>query len=138
MIGLESLLNNLKYKEISAIAKEEGLPTKGKKKQLIKLLLEEMDPVKLRKKFSNLRGADFDLFQHNLVPPHEIVPKKEADAILEKYKVERGDLPKILDKDPAILAINAKPGDLIRIKRNSHTAGIHDYFRVVVTSITKN
>lgn len=136
MIGLENLLKNLKYKELSEIAKQEGIQTKGKKTQLIKKLLEEVDPIKLRKHFANLRGAGFDIFQHELVPTHEILSKEEEKALLEKYGISKWQIPKILDKDPAILAINGKPGDIVRIRRKSPTAGETDYYRVVMSGIS--
>jgi DNA-directed RNA polymerase subunit H len=40
-------------------------------------------------------------------------------------------MPVILAKDPAISHLNAKPGDLIRIRRKSPTGGESIFYRVV-------
>lgn len=69
---------------------------------------------------------------HYLVPKHEIVPSEKADGLLKKFGVEREAMPKILEKDPAVMEIGAKKGDIIKITRASHTAGEAVYFRAVV------
>ena len=68
---------------------------------------------------------------HYLVPPHEILDDKAATAVLMEYTVDRSKLPKIMKTDPA-LPEGAKIGDIIKITRNSKTAGVIPYYRVVV------
>jgi len=68
---------------------------------------------------------------HFLVPKHEILDDSSAQAILMKYGVDRSKLPKIKKYDPA-LPDGVKIGDIIRITRNSKTAGTAMYYRVVV------
>ncbi len=72
------------------------------------------------------------LFDHVLVPVHEIVPEDEVQQILAKWNITKENLPKILKTDPAVQEIGAKPGDVIRIYRESPTAGKTVYYRVVV------
>jgi len=74
----------------------------------------------------------FDIFDHELVPRHEILTLKERQQLLTQYKIEPYQLPQIKASDPAVKAIGAKPGDILRILRKSATAGIHIAYRYVV------
>jgi DNA-directed RNA polymerase subunit H len=74
----------------------------------------------------------FNVFDHVLVPKHEILSEKEAEELLRRYKIKPYHLPKIKDTDPAVKALNAKPGDIIKITRKSPTAGEAVYYRFVV------
>ncbi|MGE5187755.1 MAG: DNA-directed RNA polymerase subunit H [Betaproteobacteria bacterium] len=74
----------------------------------------------------------FDIFEHALVPRHEILPEKDKQALLEQYKVKPYQMPQITSTDPAVKAIGAKPGDVLRIIRKSSTAGEHVAYRYVI------
>jgi DNA-directed RNA polymerase subunit H len=74
----------------------------------------------------------FDIFEHQLVPKHEILTQEEKEKILTQYKVQPYQLPQIKASDPAVKAIGAKPGDILRIIRKSATAGEHIAYRYVV------
>lgn len=74
----------------------------------------------------------FDIFEHQLVPKHEILTQEEKEKILAQYKVQPYQLPQIKASDPAVKAIGAKPGDILRIIRKSPTAGEHIAYRYVV------
>lgn len=52
--------------------------------------------------------------------------------MLLRYNARPEQLPYILATDPAAKEINAKPGDFIKITRNSETAGQTIYYRFVV------
>ena len=71
-----------------------------------------------------------DKIVHKLIPEHTIVSNK--DEILKKFRVTVQGLPKISMKDPAIQHLDAKPGDVIEIKRSSKTAGDTIFYRGVV------
>ncbi len=74
----------------------------------------------------------FSVFDHVLVPKHEIVPDSEVESILGELKVPSKDkLPKIFANDPASKAIGAKKGDVVRIYRKEPTGEVL-YYRVVV------
>lgn len=75
----------------------------------------------------------FNLFTHELVPKHEILPPEERGKLLAKYRVQPYQLPKIRTSDPAVKAIGAKAGDIVKIIRNSETAGEYIAYRYVVT-----
>lgn len=74
----------------------------------------------------------FDIFSHVLVPKHEILTPEERENVLAQYRVQPYQLPQIKASDPAVKAIGAKPGDILRITRQSPTAGIHIAYRYVV------
>ena len=69
---------------------------------------------------------------HVYVPKHEIMTKKEAEDVLKKFNCKPTELPLIFVNDPAILGLGVKPGDMIKITRNSATAGQSLYYRYVV------
>ena len=75
---------------------------------------------------------EFKPSAHRDVPKHEIVPKEEVDGVLKGYNATFEQLPYILTTDPVVLELLAKPGDLIRISRESKTAGSSVYYRLVV------
>ena len=62
----------------------------------------------------------------------EIMTKKEAQKVLEEFNCKPTELPLIFVTDPAILGLGVKPGDMIKIKRKSGTAGESIYYRYVV------
>jgi len=74
----------------------------------------------------------FNIFDHELVPKHEIMDSEEAEKLLEKFKVKPYQLPHIKADDTAVRSIGAKPGDILRITRRDSTAGEHLYYRYVV------
>jgi DNA-directed RNA polymerase subunit H len=69
---------------------------------------------------------------HIYVPKHEIISKKEAQEVLEKFNCKPTELPLIFVNDPAIIGLGVKPGDMIKITRKSSTAGESIYYRYVV------
>ncbi|MCQ2972629.1 MAG: DNA-directed RNA polymerase subunit H [archaeon] len=63
-----------------------------------------------------------DIQKHNLVPKHEIVSDSEIEPILTELGIRsKEDLPKILATDSVVKEIEAVPGDVLRITRNSTT-----------------
>jgi DNA-directed RNA polymerase subunit H len=74
----------------------------------------------------------FNLFNHVLVPKHEIVKPEEKKKLLLEYRVQPYQLPRLKASDPAAKAIGAKPGDIVKIIRDSPTAGKYVSYRYVV------
>lgn len=73
-----------------------------------------------------------ETIKHELVPEHEILSNDDKAAVMERFQVNEGQLPKILISDPVVEMIGAKPGNVIRITRRSQTAGEAIYYRIVV------
>jgi len=121
--AMNTLYKVMKEKEIDrAIVVTEGRYTHavklGAKKKQVELLPKSF-PV-------------FDIFEHALVPLHEILSEKEKNQLLTQYKVKAYQIPQIESGDPAVKAIGAKPGDVLKITRKSTTAGEHITYRYVV------
>ena len=74
----------------------------------------------------------FNVTDHSLVPDHKKLTKEEKEALLEKYHITVKELPRVLESDPSLQGVKVGPGDVVRITRNSPTAGKAVYFRVVV------
>jgi DNA-directed RNA polymerase subunit H len=74
----------------------------------------------------------FDLFEHDIVPLHKILEEEEKQQLLSRYRVHPYQLPQVTSSDPAVKAIGARPGDILRIIRKSPTAGEHVAYRYVV------
>jgi len=73
-----------------------------------------------------------DVSNHILVPKHEKCSETEKKALLKKYNVTISDLPKISINDAAICDLNLEPGDVVKITRDSPTAGVTIFYRVVI------
>lgn len=123
IVAMNQLYKIMKEKELErAIVITEGRYThavkQGAKKRKVELLLKSF-PV-------------FDIFEHALVPRHEILTEKEKQQLLTQYKVKPYQMPQVTSTDPAVKAIGAKIGDILRIIRKSATAGEHIAYRYVV------
>ena len=78
------------------------------------------------------------LQDHILVPKHEVLSKEEAEEILRLLGVKPEQLPKIRADDPIAKEIGAKVGDIVRIIRESPTAGVSIAYRLVVPPSIKS
>jgi DNA-directed RNA polymerase subunit H len=76
-----------------------------------------------------------DVFKSRLVPKCRILSEEEVNKLLEEYGISKKQLPLILSTDPVVKALNAKVGDVIEFDRDSKTAGISKYYRLVVGGI---
>lgn len=70
-------------------------------------------------------------FEHFLVPKHVLLSKEQAAELLKKYNLTLGQLPKISKEDAAITDLAAEKNEIVKIVRNSPTAGKTVYYRRV-------
>jgi DNA-directed RNA polymerase I, II, and III subunit RPABC1 len=96
---MNTLYKMMKEKELErAIVVTEGRYTHavklGAKKKNVELLPKSF-PV-------------FDIFEHGLVPFHEILSEKEKNQLLAQFKVQPYQMPQIRSGDPAVKVIGAK------------------------------
>ncbi len=78
------------------------------------------------------KKEEITVIKHEFIPTHELMAEEEVEKLLNKYSVKKRQLPKISRTDPAIRHLSAKRGDVMRIYRNSPTAGRAIYYRMVV------
>jgi DNA-directed RNA polymerase subunit H len=75
---------------------------------------------------------NLEIKDHILVPKHEKCSEAEKKNILHKHNIELKDLPKISINDAGLYNLDLKPGDLVKITRQSSTAGKSIFYRVVI------
>jgi DNA-directed RNA polymerase subunit H len=69
---------------------------------------------------------------HFLVPKHYLLPEAQAQKLLEEFSLKPDQLPMIRKDDAAIKDLKPRAGDIVKIVRNSQTAGQTVYYRRVV------
>jgi DNA-directed RNA polymerase subunit H (RpoH/RPB5) len=121
--AMNTLYKIMKEKEIDRAI----VVTEGRYTHAVKLAAKKKKVELLPKSF-----PVFDIFEHALVPFHEIVSEKEKNQLMSYYKVKPYQMPQIRSGDPAVKAIGAQPGDVLKITRKSSTAGEHITYRYVV------
>jgi DNA-directed RNA polymerase subunit H len=75
---------------------------------------------------------EFDPTRHEIVPQHIILGDKEVEELLQNYSITKEKLPLIKVTDPVVKAINAKPGQVLKIVRRESPAGEGVAYRLVV------
>ena len=80
---------------------------------------------------------EVDISKHKMVPKHTILGDAEKQELLKKYNITLNHLPRILLTDPMAKVLEAKAGDVVKIVRESQTAGKAVYYRVVVRGAFK-
>ena len=78
------------------------------------------------------KQTPFTVESHVLVPKHSLVNQKEMDELMKTYNISISNLPRILQSDSAIQDLKVKEGDIIKIERQSPTAGKTIFYRLVV------
>jgi len=73
----------------------------------------------------------FQVKSNSLVPKHTKLSEKDKKELLDKYKITEKGLPKILINDPALEDLSVIENDVIKIERDSPTAGKSFFYRRV-------
>ena len=74
----------------------------------------------------------FNVMENFLVPRHTIMSEEDVQELLGKFGIIREKLPQILMMDPCARAVGAQPNQVLKIERESPTAGTSYYYRLVV------
>jgi len=80
-----------------------------------------------------VKKTKFAITKHVLIPKHVKLTNKERNELYKIYNISSRELPKIRKDDAAISNINVKEGDVIKIIRESPTAGDTEFYRVVIS-----
>jgi len=105
-------------------------------KQEVKTMNQYLNQLFLQGRYIVLLSLDrlqFNILNHQYVPPHTILSKEETEEMMKKYNVaDKSQLPDISRYDPVALAIGMRPGDVCKIDRPSKSAIHSTYYRVCV------
>ena len=70
--------------------------------------------------------------KHILVPKMKKLSEKDKKSLLEKYNISVNQLPSIRSTDAGIASLDVEVGDVIKIERDSPTAGTTVFYRGVI------
>jgi len=81
----------------------------------------------------SIKNLQFNILQHELVPPHRLMNDKEVNAIKTRFNIMSDEqFPEISRFDPVAQAIFMKPGEVCEIIRPSKTTINSYYYRICV------
>ena len=79
----------------------------------------------------NIKRLQYNIMQHQLVPPHTVLTNEEALEVKQKYNIiDDSQIPDISRFSPVSQVIGLRPGDLCKILRPSKTAIKAEFYRI--------
>ena len=82
-------------------------------------------------KIFGIKYLQFNILNHDLVPPHRVLSEEEKNIIKKKYNITNDkQVPDISRFSPVSLAIGIRPGEMCEIIRPSKTAISSPFYRI--------
>ena len=79
----------------------------------------------------NIKRLQYNIMNHQLVPPHMVLSPEEAVEVKTKYNIfDDSQIPDISRFSPVSQVIGIRPGELCRILRPSKTAIKAEFYRI--------
>jgi DNA-directed RNA polymerase subunit H (RpoH/RPB5) len=79
----------------------------------------------------NIKRLQFNILNHELVPPHRVLNVEEADIIKKQYNImDDSQIPDISRFSPVSQVIGIRPGQMCEIIRPSKTAIKSKFYRI--------
>ena len=75
----------------------------------------------------------FNILNHEMVPPHFVLSQSESNEIRKKYNIMNNEqIPEISRFDPVAQAICLRPGEMCKIIRQSRTSITSEFYRICI------
>jgi len=79
----------------------------------------------------NIKRLQYNIMNHQLVPPHTVLTSEETDEFKKKYNIlDNSQIPDISRFSPVSQVIGIRPNEICKIMRPSKTAIKSEYYRV--------
>lgn len=89
--------------------------------------------VQNRVQVYHMRELLFNPYRHRLVPEHVVLDSREAGELVKQLGLKTNlELPIILRDDAIAKHLDIRAGSIVKVVRNSPTAGQHNVYRVCV------
>lgn len=81
----------------------------------------------------SIKNLQFNILNHELVPPHNILNDEETKEFNAKYGITSNkQIPEIDRQDPVAKCIGIRPGQICKIVRKSRTAINSEFYRICI------
>ena len=88
--------------------------------------------IELQVECFNISELMVNITEHAYVPKHILLTEEEKKELMKRYRIKESQLPKILHNEPVAKYLGLKRGDVVKIIRDSETAGKYVTYRITI------